>query len=69
MNPTKSQMMEASALGELERTAEAFAAMLEKFEKSYPQAFKEIDQNLYAQSDLNIADLAHLLQIFAEISQ
>jgi DNA-binding ferritin-like protein (Dps family) len=59
--------MQASALSELQRTSEIFAEMLEKFEKNYPQAWKEINQNLYTQADLNIADLMHLLQIFSEI--
>jgi len=69
METTRSQLMQASALSELQRTAEIFAEILEKFEKNYPQAWEEINQNLYAQADLNIADLVHLLQVFSEISK
>jgi hypothetical protein len=69
MNPTRHELMQASTLSELERTAEIFAGMLEKFEKNYPQKWQDINEQMYSITDMNIADLANLLQVFTEISK
>ncbi len=69
METTRSQMMQDSALSELDRTAEIFAVMLEKFEKTYPDKWQEMNEQLYSITEMNIADLANLLQVFSEIAK
>ena len=66
---TRSEMMESSAQSELRRYAENFLEKLTNFQQMYPKQWQEINQNLYAEADLNIADLINLLQVFSEIAK
>lgn len=64
---TRDETMERTAQGEMKYAAEIFLEKLATFENSYPKIFKNLNEVLYSQADLNIGDLINLLQIFSEI--
>jgi hypothetical protein len=65
---TRTEIMLQTAQAELAADAENLLEKFATFENSYPQIWESINQILYAQTDMNLADLINLLQIFSEIT-